>query len=139
MRDLETQNLRTLPERLETAQRKGMVSDQQLAELMGWKASELAEIKAGERKPTPGEMRALYGVFGKSSQGLLKTRYRKGEVPPRRPADWVVLEQRQGQSELDRLHAENESLRAELEALREAERGFERVAARLSRALARRS
>jgi transcriptional regulator with XRE-family HTH domain len=144
MRDLEAQNLRTLPERIAMAQRNGMVGDEQLCELMGWKLDHLADIKTGERKPTPSEMRALYGVFGKSAGGLLRTRYRKGQVPPRKPADWVILGDRAEQTELDRLRAENRLLqaqlaeaRAELKRYQDQEAGLDRIMSRLQRARGR--
>lgn len=61
MPDLETDRLRTLPERLMAAQQAGNVSDGLLCQLLDWTADDLDLLKAGERRPTPGEMRALYG------------------------------------------------------------------------------
>src|SRR5256885_11374047 len=86
MRDLETQEVRRLPERIETAQRHSAVDDEQLCRLMGWRLTDLMAVKGGERVPTPSEMRALYGVFGKSSRGTLQTRWSNGARPPLRPA-----------------------------------------------------
>lgn len=144
MRDLEVANLRTLPERLATAQRNGMITDDQLCELMGWTFTELAEIKTGARRPTPAEMRALHGIFGKGPQGLLRTRYRKGHVPPRKAADWVILGHRAELSELDRLRGENQVLKAqlagidgELKRLLREWQGIERLARKLERNLDR--
>ena len=142
MRDLETAHLRTLPERLALAQRNALVSDDQLCDLMGWERADLESVRSGARPPTPAEMRALYGVFGKGSQGLLKTRYRKGAFPPRKAADWVLIGRRGAESGADRLRSENQALRDRLaEAEREiaglnAElRQLEKLARRLERAL----
>src|ERR1051326_4978651 len=82
MRDLETREVRRLPERIETAQRHASVDDEHLCRLMGWRLTDLMAIKAGERVPSPGEMRALYGVFGKSSRGTLQTRWLDGARAP---------------------------------------------------------
>lgn len=142
MRDLETQHLRTLPERITLAQRNALVSDGQLCDLMGWERADLEALKAGDRRPTPGEMRALYGVFGKSSLGLLKTRYRKGTYPPRKAADWVLIGRRGGETQADRLRAENQALRdrlaaseRELDALATQLRMLDKLARKLERAL----
>src|SRR5947209_19383006 len=90
MRDLETREVRRLPERIETAQRHASVDDEQLCRLMGWRLTDLMAVKAGERIPTPAEMRALYGAFGKSSRRTLQTRWLNATLPPLRPADWVI-------------------------------------------------
>lgn len=118
MRDLETREVRKLPERIETAQRHSSVSDEQLCRLMGWRLTDLMAVKSGERVPTPSEMRALYGVFGKSSRGTLQTRWVDGAQPPLRPADWVILGDQAEITEADRLRVENRQL---LERVRELE------------------
>ncbi len=111
MRDLETQQVRKLPERIDTAQRNGGVSDEELCTLMGWQLADLLAVKAGERIPSPGEMRALYGVFGKSSRGILQTSWPDGEKPPKKKADWVILGDHIEITEADRLRAEIRQLR----------------------------
>jgi hypothetical protein len=123
MRDLETKEVRRLPERIETAQRHAAVDDEALCHLMGWRLTDLMEIKRGDRVPTPAEMRALYGVFGKSSRGTLQTRWADGERPPLKPADWVILGDRTEITEADRLKVENRQL---LERIRELESELER-------------
>ncbi|HKA48299.1 MAG TPA: hypothetical protein VKK19_01770 [Candidatus Dormibacteraeota bacterium] len=111
MRDLETQQVRKLPERIETAQRNAFVGDEELCRLMGWQLTDLMAVKAGERVPTPGEMRALYGVFGKSSRGTLQTRWPDGGRPPLKAADWVILGEHIEITEADRLRVELRQLR----------------------------
>jgi hypothetical protein len=121
MRDLDSRQLPRLPERIRAAQRGASVDDEHLCRLMGWHRDDLEAIRSGERAPTPGEMRGLYGVFGKSSQGTLQTRWYNGARPPLAPADWVVL----GDPDDDarRLLAENRELRRRVEELeRELER-----------------
>src|SRR6266511_3597431 len=140
MRDLETQEVRRLPERIEAAQRNSFVDDEQLCRLMGWRLTDLMAIKAGERVPTPAEMRALYGVFGKSSQGTLQTRWFHGARPPLKPADWVILGDRPEITDADRLQVENRKLlerirelEDELERCREFEASLEAVTKKLAR------
>jgi hypothetical protein len=123
MRDLETREVRKLPERMETAQRHAAIDDEKLCHLMGWRLTDLMEIKRGDRVPTPAEMRALYGVFGKSSRGTLQTRWAAGEGPPLKPADWVILGDQTEITEEDRLRVENREL---LERVRELEQELER-------------
>src|SRR5215831_16384594 len=48
MRDLETQQVRKLPERIETAQRNAFVGDEELCRLMGWQLTELMAVKAAD-------------------------------------------------------------------------------------------
>ena len=105
---------------------------------MGWRLTDLMAIKAGERVPTPGEMRALYGIFGKSSQGTLQTRWFHGARPPLKPADWVILGDQAEITEVDRLQVENRKLRekiqeleAELDRCREFEAGLEAITKKL--------
>ena len=117
MRDLETQQVRRLPERIETAQRNAFVDDEKLCHLMGWQLTDLAAIKAGERPPTPGEMRALYGIFGKNSRGTLQTRWLDGSQPPLKPADWVILGEHIEITEADRLRVEVRQLRERIREL----------------------
>jgi len=131
MRDLETKEVRRLPERIETAQRHAAIDDEKLCRLMGWRLTDLMAIKMGERVPSPSEMRALYGVFGKSSRGTLQTRWPNGSRPPLKPADWVVLGDQAEITEVDRLRVEIRQLQErvrELEA--EAER-YQRLEASL--------
>src|SRR5258708_38027955 len=122
MRDLETREVRRLPERIETAQRHSSVDDEQLCRLMGWRLTDLMAVKSGERIPTPSEMRALYGVFGKSSRGTLQTRWVNGTQPPLRPADWVILGDQAEITDADRLRVENRQLH---ERIRELEHQIE--------------
>lgn len=122
MRDLETQEVRRLPERIETAQRHSSVDDEQLCRLMGWRLTDLMAVKAGERIPTPREMRALYGVFGKSSRGTLQTRWSNGARPPLKQADWVILGDEAEITEADRLRVEIRQLQ---ERIRELEQQLE--------------
>jgi hypothetical protein len=122
MRDLETREVRRLPERIETAQRHASVGDEQLCRLMGWRLTELMAVKSGERIPIPREMRALYGVFGKSSRGTLQTRWLNGASPPLQPADWVILGDEAEITDADRLQVENRRLQ---ERIRELERQLE--------------
>jgi hypothetical protein len=122
MRDLETREVRRLPERIETAQRHASVGDEQLCRLMGWRLVDLMAVKSGDRIPTPSEMRALYGVFGKSSRGTLQTRWLNGASPPLRPADWVILGDQAEITDADRLSVENRQLQ---ERIRELERQLE--------------
>ena len=117
MRDLETQQVRKLPERIETAQRNAFVDDEQLCHLMGWQLADLMAVKAGERIPTPGEMRALYGIFGKSSRGTLQTRWPDGVRPPLKAADWVILGEHIEITEADRLRVEVRRLRERIREL----------------------
>lgn len=117
MRDLETQQVRKLPERIETAQRNAFVDDEQLCRLMGWQLTDLMAVKAGERIPTPGEMRALYGIFGKSSRGTLQTRWPDGVRPPLKAADWVILGEHIEITEADRLRVEVRQLRERIREL----------------------
>jgi hypothetical protein len=117
MRDLETQQVRKLPERIETAQRNAFVDDEQLCRLMGWQLTDLMAVKAGERIPTPGEMRALYGIFGKSSRGTLQTRWPNGVRPPLKAADWVILGEHIEITEADRLRVEVRQLRERMREL----------------------
>jgi hypothetical protein len=117
MRDLETQEVRRLPERIETAQRHASVDDEHLCRLMGWRLTDLMAVKAGERVPTPSEMRALYGVFGRSSRGTLQTRWPNGGGPPLRPADWVILGDRTEITDADRLRVENRQLQERIREL----------------------
>src|SRR5215471_9485334 len=140
MRDLETREVRRLPERIETAQRHASVDDEQLCRLMGWRLTDLMAVKSGERIPTPSEMRALYGVFGKSSRGTLQTRWLRGTRPPLRPADWVILGDRTEITDADRLRVENRQLQerireleGELEAYRRLEASLHAMARRLER------
>jgi hypothetical protein len=141
MRDLETQEVRRLPERIETAQRRSAVDDEQLCRLMGWRLTDLMAVKAGERIPTPSEMRALYGVFGKSSRGTLQTRWTNGARPPLRPADWVILGDQAEITEADRLRVENRQLQErirELEQELDTYRQLEASIAAVTRKLGRR-
>ena len=117
MRDLETKELRKLPERIATAQRNASVDDEGLCRLMGWTLTELMAVKAGERIPTAKEMRELYGVFGKSSRGTLQTRWRDGARPPLKPADKVILGDQVEITEADRLRVENRQLRERIQGL----------------------
>jgi hypothetical protein len=117
MRDLDTRQLPRLPERLRAAQRGASLDDEHLCRLMGWHRDDLEAIRSGERVPTPGEMRGLYGVFGKSSQGTLQTRWYNGARPPLRSADWVVLGDPDGPADVQRLAAENRELRRRIEEL----------------------
>jgi hypothetical protein len=140
MRDLETREVRRLPERIETAQRHASVGDEQLCRLMGWRLTDLMAVKSGERIPTPSEMRALYGVFGKSSRGTLQTRWLNGAVPPLRPADWVILGDQAEITDADRLQVENRQLQErireleqQLEACRQLEDSLQAVTRRLGR------
>lgn len=126
MRDLETREVRRLPERIETAQRQSAVGDEALCGLMGWRLTDLAAIKSGDRIPTPAEMRALYGVFGKSSRGTLQTRWPEGVRPPLKPADWVILGDQAEITEADRL-------RVEIRQLQERVRELEAEVARYQR------
>ena len=138
MRDLETREVRRLPERIDTAQRRASVDDEHLCRLMGWRLTDLMAIKSGERVPTPSEMRALYGVFGKSSRGTLQTRWLNGTQPPLRPADWVILGGQAEITDADRLLVENRQLQErireleqQLEACRELEDSLQAVARKL--------
>lgn len=138
MRDLEAQQVVKLPQRIATAQQNASIDDEQLCRLMGWRLTDLMAIKAGERVPTPGEMRALYGIFGKSSQGTLQTRWFHGARPPLKPADWVILGDQAEITEVDRLQVENRKLRekiqeleAELDRCREFEAGLEAITKKL--------
>ena len=140
MRDLETREVRRLPERIDTAQRHASVGDEQLCRLMGWRLTDLMAVKSGERIPTPSEMRALYGVFGKSSRGTLQTRWLNGTSPPLRPADWVILGDRAEITDADRLQVENRQLQdrireleQQLEACRELEDSLHAVTRKLVR------
>jgi hypothetical protein len=140
MRDLETQEVRRLPERIETAQRHASVDDEKLCRLMGWRLTDLMAIKAGERVPTPSEMRALYGVFGKSSRGTLQTRWANGAQPPMRPADWVILGDQAEITEADKLRVENRQLQdrireleAQLATYRQLEDSLQAVTRKLGR------
>jgi hypothetical protein len=140
MRDLETREVRRLPERIETAQRHAAVGDEELCRLMGWRLTDLMAVKSGERVPTPSEMRALYGIFGKSSRGTLQTRWINGGRPPLRPADWVILGDRTEITDADRLLVENRQLQerireleAELAECRELEAGLHAVTRKLVR------
>jgi DNA repair exonuclease SbcCD ATPase subunit len=140
MRDLETREVRRLPERIETAQRHASVGDEQLCRLMGWRLTDLMAVKTGERIPTPSEMRALYGVFGKSSRGTLQTRWADGERPPLKPADWVILGDQAEITEADRLRVEIRQLQerirqleAEVERYRRLEIALQAVTRRLER------
>jgi uncharacterized protein YigA (DUF484 family) len=140
MRDLETREVRRLPERIEAAQRHAAVDDETLCRLMGWRLTDLMAVKSGERVPTPSEMRALYGVFGKSSRGTLQTRWASGAQPPLRPADWVILGDRAEITDADRLRVENRQLQErvrelerELEACRQLEAGLHAVTRKLER------
>ena len=140
MRDLETREVRRLPERIETAQRHASVDDEQLCLLMGWRLTDLMAVKAGERIPTPREMRALYGVFGKSSRGTLQTRWLNGTQPPMQRADWVILGDRTEITDADRLAVENRQLQErirelerQLEACRELEDSLQAVTRKLVR------
>ena len=117
MRDLETKEVRRLPERIETAQRHSSVGDEQLCRLMGWRLTDLLAVKTGDRVPSPSEMRALYGVFGKSSRGTLQTRWLNGARPPLRPADWVILGDQAEITEADRLRVENRQLQERIREL----------------------
>jgi hypothetical protein len=138
MRDLEAQQVVKLPGRIATAQQNASIDDEQLCRLMGWRLTDLMAIKAGERVPTPAEMRALYGIFGKSSQGTLQTRWFHGARPPLKPADWVILGDQAEITEVDRLQVENRRLRekiqeleAELDRCREFEVGLEAITKKL--------
>jgi hypothetical protein len=140
MRDLETREVRRLPERIEAAQRHASVGDEQLCRLMGWRLTDLMAVKSGERIPTPSEMRALYGVFGKSSRGTLQTRWLNGASPPLRPADWVILGDQAEITDADRLRVENRQLQErirelerQLEACRELEDSLQAVTRKLVR------
>jgi hypothetical protein len=140
MRDLETREVRRLPERIETAQRHASVDDEQLCRLMGWRLTDLLAVKTGERVPTPAEMRALYGVFGKSSRGTLQTRWANGSGPPLRPADWVILGDEAEITEADRLRVEIRQLQervrdleGELDACRQLEASLQAVTRKLVR------
>ncbi len=140
MRDLETREVRRLPERIATAQRRAPIDDEGLCRLMGWRLTDLMAIKAGERVPSPAEMRALYGVFGKSSRGTLKTRWLNGAGPPLKPADWVILGAEAEITEADRLRVENRHLQdrigeleAQLEAYRKLEHSLQAVFRKLER------
>lgn len=140
MRDLEASEARRLPERISTAQQNASVDDEKLCRLMGWRLTDLVVVKSGDRMPTPAEMRALYGVFGKSSRGTLQTRWRSGESPPLRPADWVILGDQPEITEIDRLLVENLQLRRRVQELenelvryRQLEATMKAVAARLAR------
>jgi hypothetical protein len=62
-------------------------------------------------------MRALYGVFGKSSRGTLQTRWLNGARPPLRPADWVILGDEAEITEADRLRVENRQLQERIREL----------------------
>ncbi|HXM54124.1 MAG TPA: hypothetical protein VOB72_01950, partial [Candidatus Dormibacteraeota bacterium] len=106
----------------ETAQRHSSVDDEQLCRLMGWRLTDLMAVKAGERIPTPREMRALYGVFGKSSRGTLQTRWSNGARPPLKQADWVILGDEAEITEADRLRVEIRQLQ---ERIRELEQQLE--------------
>jgi hypothetical protein len=117
MRDLESQQVRKLPERIETAQRNGKVDNEELCALMGWQLAQLLAVKAGEHIPTPGEMRALYGVFGKSNRGTLQTHWPDGQGPPKKKADWVILGDHIEITEADRLRAEIRQLRERIREL----------------------
>src|SRR5215471_15528381 len=117
MRDLETREVRRLPERIETAQRHSSVDDETLCRLMGWRLTDLMAVKAGERIPSPSEMRALYGVFGKSSRGTLQTRWVNDGRPPLRPADWVILGHEAEITDADRLRVEIRQLQARIREL----------------------
>jgi len=119
MRDLETKELRKLPERIATAQRNASVDDEKLCRLMGWTLTELMAIKTGERIPSAKEMRELYGVFGKSSRGTLQTRWPDGSTPPLRPADKVILGDQVEITEADRLRVENRQLQERIRGLEE--------------------
>jgi hypothetical protein len=140
MRDLETQEVRRLPERIEAAQRHASVDDEQVCRLMGWRLTDLMAVKSGERVPTPSEMRALYGVFGKSSRGTLQTRWVNGARPPLRPADWVILGDQAEITDADRLRVENRQLKerireleAQLAQYRELEASLQAVTRKLVR------
>jgi DNA repair exonuclease SbcCD ATPase subunit len=140
MRDLETKEVRRLPERIETAQRHAAIDDEALCRLMGWRLTDLMAIKSGERVPSPAEMRALYGVFGKSSRGTLQTRWADGERPPLKPADWVILGDQAEITEADRLRVEIRQLQerirqleAEVERYRRLEIALQAVTRRLER------
>jgi ribosome-binding protein aMBF1 (putative translation factor) len=142
MRDLETQQVRKLPQRIVSAQRNAGLSDEGLCRLMGWRLTDLMAIKAGERLPSPAEMRALYGVFGKNRQGTLQTRWLDGAQPPLKPADWVILGDQTEITELDRLMVENRQLHQrieELEAALEEYRSLETTVAAMTKKLSRRS
>lgn len=131
MRDLETQEVRRLPERIATAQRHAFVDDEQLCRLMGWSLTDLVAIKSGERIPTPGEMRALYGVFGKSSRGTLQTSWRNGARPPLKAADWVILGEHIEITEADRLRVEVRQLRERIRELEAELQKYHRLEASL--------
>jgi hypothetical protein len=140
MRDLETREVRKLPERIETAQRHASLDDEGLCLLMGWRLTDLMAVKSGERIPSPAEMRALYGVFGKSSRGTLQTRWPDGVQPPLKPADWVILGDRAEITEADKLRVENRQLQdrireleAEVASYRRLEASLHAVTRRLSR------
>jgi hypothetical protein len=107
---------------------------------MGWRLTDLMAVKSGERIPTPSEMRALYGVFGKSSRGTLQTRWLNGASPPLRPADWVILGDQAEITDADRLRVENRQLQErireleqQLEACRELEDSLQAVTRKLVR------
>jgi hypothetical protein len=125
MRDLETKELRKLPERIATAQRNAAVDDERLCRLMGWRLTELMAVKSGERIPTAKEMRELYGVFGKSSRGTLQTRWPDGTRPPLKPADHVILGDQVEITEADRLRVENRQLQERIRALEDRAAGLE--------------
>ena len=131
MRDLETREVRRLPERIETAQRHASVDDEHLCRLMGWRLTDLMAIKAGERVPSPGEMRALYGVFGKSSRGTLQTRWLDGARPPLKPADWVILGDQAEITEADRLRVEIRQLQERIQELEAQLDGYRQLEASL--------
>jgi hypothetical protein len=131
MRDLETREARRLPERIDAAQRHGAVGDEHLCRLMGWRLTDLMAVKAGERIPTPSEMRALYGVFGKSGRGTLQTRWPNGGAPPLRPADWVILGDQAEITDADRLRVENRQLQERIRELEGELEMYRRLEARL--------
>jgi len=140
MRDLETKEVRRLPERIQTAQRHASIDDEKLCRLMGWRLTELMEVKSGERIPSPAEMRALYGIFGKSSRGTLQTRWSNGSQPPLKPADWVILGDQAEITEADRLRVEIRQLQerireleAELDDYRRLEESLQAVTRKLER------
>jgi len=131
MRDLETREVRRLPERIEKAQRQASVDDEHLCRLMGWRLTDLMAVKSGERVPTPSEMRALYGVFGKSSRGTLQTRWPESTRPPLKPADWVILGDQPEITEADRLQVEIGQLRERVRVLENELAAYQRLEASL--------
>jgi len=133
MRDLETKELRKLPERIATAQRNASVDDEKLCRLMGWTLTELMAIKTGERIPSAKEMRELYGVFGKSSRGTLQTRWPDGSTPPLRPADKVILGDQVEITEADRLEERIDQLESEIQRYQRLEASLQAVTRRLGR------